>query len=479
MWMGGLFCAGIAGILAHGGMPLFPLDDLHFLGPVLDLHETGRLQNRFAQAQMREAGIELNLYYPPLFYYVLALWIKVFGLSTAALLSFCWTVLLGFGAALAGLGAKFGLPPSSVAWTAPMWLPMLAQSLRPDPLAYLLALLGLLAFRVDHAGWVAASVLVLGLSCFTYPVGAAIVVPFVVAELWSGHQRTPPTIQRVARLTIAALAGVTVCCLIVSWAVEGQFWALIQQLLRSRQDHLGPSSSYLGRTLAILTVGKLEWMNLSWLVAAVLAGGYALLSRSTSFSFPQRMGVMSFAAAACLAVLMYPLMGRCLAYVLGCVLAAVCCHQIRGAGWRRAALLCLIGWSVTTQLPAYAKALFSHPPSAEDTERIVKVIENSDKKVRVDASVARYCYNYRLPHHVTSLFFNTTDPAGKAVGFPSFLSSKPEEEIWIFSHTSARIVQMLGGFKDLDGRYTPPPPVQVFGKKLLSIPVQEKFVLIE
>lgn len=65
------------------------------------------------------------------------------------------------------------------------------------------------------------------------------------------------------------------------------------------------------------------------------------------------------------------------------------------------------------------------------------------------------------------------------MGFPALPSWKPVNETWIISHTSARVVQMLGGLKGLDSLYEQPTPVRILGKTFFSIPVREKFVILE
>lgn len=116
------------------------LDDLSYIGAALNMANGGDFSNPFLSRQFSE---HFAFYYPPIHSYVLAGWLKVFGISTASLTAF-QMVAYSFCAGSAIFILRRHQSPVWVEWLIPLAVTnaFLTHGLRPEPLAAAFVMVG-------------------------------------------------------------------------------------------------------------------------------------------------------------------------------------------------------------------------------------------------------------------------------------------------------------------------------------------------
>ena len=152
---------------AGRGRPILPW------GAAAHLAHTGELVNPFLRRWAAGFGTDKYFLQMPLHPYLLAAWLRLFGVSVPAVLGFSWTC---YGVGAVGLGAwlrRFGWHVADVLWLLPIYLTlMLWLCQRPDVAAFalLFAGLGVLDLRPAGAFWrVWLGFVLLGASALCYP----------------------------------------------------------------------------------------------------------------------------------------------------------------------------------------------------------------------------------------------------------------------------------------------------------------------
>ena len=161
------------------GFPLPGPDDLFFLGPALELVRHGHLANPFLRL-WNPVAVDHYFFQPPFHSYVLAGWLKLFGIGSRSILGFQCAAGAITSLSFCLLFRRFRF---SGAWIVPVVLAsmLLAGGLRHEALGLALMSTGLLLLTVATKPGRLLGLLFLGASLGSSPVLVVFAVPFGIA----------------------------------------------------------------------------------------------------------------------------------------------------------------------------------------------------------------------------------------------------------------------------------------------------------
>jgi hypothetical protein len=164
----------VLGIFATRGLPLPHYDDMAFVGVAINLAREGTLENPFiADWQAHFFGTTKSYWYVPGYFYLLAFWLKIAGISTLSLLAFQWLFYAIGAVAFGALVRKYAVPEAICVLCALIvpWV-LLRGGLRPDATGFALLFSGLAVLDFSRL-WKT-------LAGFLLVAGAALVCPHVI-----------------------------------------------------------------------------------------------------------------------------------------------------------------------------------------------------------------------------------------------------------------------------------------------------------
>jgi hypothetical protein len=412
------------------------VDDPFWIGGALGLLETGELRNAYAGTWLRTFGTELNLVYPPLFSYVLAGWLSVFGISAA---SIAWFSRLWIALACAGFAAvlrRFGVPSFVWIGATALWLVLLAPTLRPEPVAYGLALWAV-ARVPARPGPAAAAVatLAIGAGALAYPMAGIVCGGFAAAFVWREHRRAPFSAAELWGVAAGVAGGAALVLGLLARMLDGALAEFVRVFLLNYELHARSPLDAPRQLLRAATQYR-EWL----LTAPLLLGlPTAVLCARV---YRDRVGPEARAfAASCLAIsgaahFAYVANGIGVARVLSFAGVLVLLDAFRNG--RRQTPLALLGLILMLGVPSHAWlpwALQAPPPPPESAAACRRALEqiSRGRRLLVDGAVARDAFDYRLPANATSLLYDRPAPGHDAtIGglAPLRFADLREDEVW-------------------------------------------------
>lgn len=394
----GLLAAAACALLATAaialGLPRPAADDLMFTGAAFSLATGGGLQNPLLASQFGTADF---LVYPPFYFDLLGLWLRVSGISTGALLLFqhaCYAV--AGGALTVWLSRRVPLAPPRWLWPALFAAGLLAglgrMGLRPEA-AGVAAFAAGLALRdgvllpARLGGW-----LLIGGSMLVSPHMLVFGTGTVLAiQLLDTPQRPRPAAEwKLAGLAALLLFG------LFAWSIGGR----LGDFLESLRHHASRTSLPLPDALAVVRRQLAENTGhaLAAAAAAVTLASGALAARrgrGRIFCAALTLAVATAATSALLDVSRHELrIALVIIWSLGC--AACLLSFLPRLAWLATALVAIaLVWDLRGNAAALGPR--GRPDSAQLAAAHAAAARDPERRFLVDSFAARYVFDYRLP----------------------------------------------------------------------------------
>ncbi|MDQ8728050.1 hypothetical protein [Bradyrhizobium sp. LHD-71] len=212
--------------LIFAGLPAPFVDDMFYLGAGLELGRSGQLINPWLLGHF--PGTDHFIVYPPLFFYIVAAWTKILGVSTwalAALWAICSAIATTFFARF--LERAFGI---SIWWPVSQALlfgALAYSGFRPEFVGFAFLFAGLYyVFYGQGRAVEAAGVFLLGLSVLAAPVLLGIV--FAIAAVWLWHNRRDR--RALVSMLFAGVAAGAVMLGMTALMIEGQVAEMVRAI---------------------------------------------------------------------------------------------------------------------------------------------------------------------------------------------------------------------------------------------------------
>ena len=439
-WIAAGLLIVVAACCLARGLPWPNVDDLAFVGASLDLVRTGELVNHAMDGWLASFGTSKFYIQLPFSIYSLALWFRLFGVSTASLLVLQWSWCLAGTWALVRTLGRFGMALGLRLFLATLYLRfMLSFGCRPEPETFALLFLGLALMKTPAPFPRRSGALTLfGFATLCYPLAVTLALPFGVALAWLTLPPDLPASGRWRALfrawVVPALIAAAVTFLVFLAMIHGDlaaFLTVFNAHRHSRASTLHPFMEYLHMITqyneAVLTlptqallVTAAVWVALRWrwieagtrtLVAAcaVAALGCILLYADKAATW---IGLLAFIAAS----------------------AVVSSQGLRRWRWPLAlALAALYVFSQTLSLLDFTLRVFPDPAVWRAARATAAA---SGKSLMVDHSTARYVFGYQLP------------PGTRDADFTASTDRKPNEIHVVTAVTPCSDAQRPPTYKD-------------------------------
>lgn len=415
------------------GLPLPTTDDLFFYGAPIQIAQGGGLENPPLRGFLEGLGTTAYFCHVPLHPWALGLWLKLWGVSSAAILAFVWTV---YAIGAAGLEIllrrlRWALPERLLLLLVYLTLHLVSAS-RPDGLALALALSGGAVLSFDHRGRFFAGSLLLGFGVLAYPM-AALWGLLAAALNWLG---TLPAQRRPwSAFALPFAAAAIICAALFWWMLDGRLaeWLRVFQWVRAER----------GRPL--------------WLMAQLVAEFLAAPRRDVLlvpvlFCLPVSL-LLAWRWRQRLPAQTLPTVALALLTSLGCALlyfahssmqtSILCGFLAAGAvitaTGSRLALAGLTGVYLCTFSLWWLQAGFrQEPPAAERAAaRAAAARAVAEKRaLRIDSASARYAFDFRLPPEAYDVIYSTTARPYA----PPFAQREAAGETWILARSWIRFL---------------------------------------
>jgi hypothetical protein len=147
-----LFCLSVAGMIAAGA-PQPSGEDLFWIGPAIGLLRSGQLINPYTQPWIADFGTSYFYVHGPVYFYVLAGWFHIFGVSTVSILVLHWLCCVIAGVLLVLFLRRISVPAYVGFLAAILFIFCFGKDLRPEPLACALAFGALLFWEPKPVCW--------------------------------------------------------------------------------------------------------------------------------------------------------------------------------------------------------------------------------------------------------------------------------------------------------------------------------------
>jgi len=464
---GAAFAAGLAAAwlgLWAGGWPLPNVDDGFFTGAAIHWVGTGTLANPWITGWMQWIpGVRLDRYFvqPPFHPWVMAAWLRIFGISAPSLTGFACAA----GAIASGAAARL-LRRLGASWTAATLGALMVSSyvlfrgLRPEAagLACLLAGQGLM-LGDGPVGWTAGAILTMascGFHAFLFALAAPALLLQVAGRVAGGRP------SGIALLAVAALATV----LLLAAAIHGEFTAFLHDFLGHARLVTPAAGHKLDRFFRQLTLGFEAIPNLLVIGAAgLLVAG--LSRREPDFRRPAAAGLAAFLGLAGLGIALYAQFS--VSFVVMAAAFGALASTARAPGsWR--ILLCLpactlVGWGALEHGLQYRINARTARPAAWAAARRY-VAEHPTDAVRFDSATLRYVFGFAPPADAADLSWSWSAGLADRWWSPARLGPR---DLWVVNAAS------LAGSSQAA---LAPPPLRGLGHPLASLRPSNGLVVI-
>jgi hypothetical protein len=407
------------------GLPAPHVDDLFFTGTGVALAQGGGLHNPWIEPWLvQHFGSAAFHAQPPLQPQALGLWLRIWGVSTAAILGFqCLAGWLASTAALRLLRRAGCAPAPAIAGWLIVTVFVLARGLRPDAWGAAFALLAGLAWWRDGCGAWLAGGLAAALAVAFHPFAAMAVLPTGGLALFGRLQ------AKGLRGCVPELALATGTILVVLGLLAALLDFAVADFWRAFHHHAQLRTPAPGTRLAAfwheLTLGREPLLRAPGALA--LAGALA----AAGFAGNRRRAISAAALAAGAAgvgLVLYAGYTPQWLWPLGAGLTLAVWSTVKPfAG--RAAVTAVVTFAVCwSSLPWLVGTALARREPAGDYARLRTEYETQPAtRLLVDEVAARYVFDFRLPPGSRDwLLARHLDS-----GLSSLLAAKPPGEIWL------------------------------------------------
>lgn len=437
--LGCLWCGLGAVIGVWVGVPFPRNDDLFYTGAAIRLASVGELANPWLAGQ--EFLSRDFLIYPPFYQWVLAAWLKLFGLSTLTLLTFQYVCYSTFGFCFSRLLLRENILVRNRWWwpgvfAAAMFATIGTAGLRPDALGFAVLAAGLL-LRAGSKPWVQAvawtlvfSALAVSPNVLPYALGGAL---FTLTADYSRHQ------LRWSEACAVGVGGVAALTLFYA-SIDGRIAEFLAAFFHHAQRAVLPPLASLAageaRVWALPVAGPLYTLVLGATALLLLHGR----RHSPSFSLVVIIIFLAVVAVDLASVLMTWLRSElrlftATLWVTGCLGYALSRPALRAAGLAISLSLVIVWtWQL---LPTAAHLAARGRPSAENVRQArAAVAAEPNRRFLIDDWAARHVFDYQLPANTLIWSFAKKFPWL----WPESLAEIKPDETWIIFGSSLRLI---------------------------------------
>lgn len=425
--------AGLIGIVLAGlslwlaGYPLPQMDDLFFTGASIELARSGQLVNPWIVEWIKPMGTIKFLMHPPVLPYTLALWINIFGVSTAKLTAFHMTVQTALQAGLYRLvrnaGVSFGPALTIGAITS---LFTLSYGMRPEALALLLILAGQICLNYSSRFTIRVGAAFLSAGgVLTHPLVGTFVIPLYCWRIIKVRQLEESLIDFLLPTCTGLSAAFIAFGLAVGWEIS-----LFFEVLRKVSRIVAPPHWYDGPGffLGQATLGKEAWLlgPMFFIIGVSVIRSLIRVDRYDKISRMNCQLWLVWGGALLAGIFLYPTRMVSYGAYSGLIFAIVSWTKSR---WLPLVAIAALSIAVLHNAGILLSSVFANNehPNAALIQSVLK--QNSDKVICLDEIVARYALDYNLPLGTRDWSFRQD----AKIGSRGILSSKPANELWIAS----------------------------------------------
>jgi hypothetical protein len=471
-----LFCLSVGGMIA-AGEPRPTGEDLFWLGPAIGLLKSGQLINPYTQTWIADFWTSYFYVQGPVYFYVLAGWFHLCGVSTASIIVSHWLFTIVAAAGLVLLLHRVMVPADVAFLSAILFIFCFGKALRPEPLASALAFGALLLWDPTSASWKTfLSVFLMGLSILTYPVAIAFIPPFLF--ILSLNKGVPAWQNWKEHVLVCLAAGLTVIA-VLAVMVQGHVAQFLQVLLTHRNLRATGLSGALPKFLTSIT-DYYEWLLTA---PCFLLGGLVLVC---TYFFrwidPQvRRVVVCCSVAIFFHILLYPEGARTMGQVFALAAVLMFCQSVFRKRLRFITVALGVLMISQLQFMLLISLLNQSPPALANIESVRDRLGSTRKKICLDGAVARYVFDYRLPPNTTSFFYGTGSRDESRKPFAPCVHDvrwKNEDEVWAASQAVFVISDGSDSIRGLPPEYYRYEPVRFLGRSFNSIPKQPFKMLV-
>jgi hypothetical protein len=430
-WKLGFFAIiGFWALVSLGDYPAPFIDDAFYIGAAINLAQHGVFSNPYCEMLATIGCSDHFFANMPLHDYLLAGWLKLFGIST---LSF--HVLYTLLALAVALLIYRLLPTVRFSWAAALLICLAVygllggSGLRADALGFCFLLLGFDAWKartVFHFFW---KNFFLGLVVITFPNLAIPAMLLSLAALLHQKLFRQKTIRDLVPFALAMGAAYGICFVIFLICIDFRLFEFLACLVRNQQySALGVKERF--QFLTLLGISKWVVVQLSFLV---LVGVLIFQWRKT----PQRREGLFFLA---LSLLVFASLGissvnsasGAHVWAFSCLMTGL--FILTEENWDIRAWLLYVAVLALAAFGhahvAIQHALADRPPGPEERAALLeKIAQLHPPRLYIDAYALRELYDYKFP--ANSFAFETSNTTGW--GYPKSLSTLPKNSVSIVS----------------------------------------------
>jgi hypothetical protein len=418
-------------VLWQARLPDPHIDDLFFIGAAINLTESGELKNPLEPSWSSAMKDGLYHFHPPYYSYILAGWIKIFGISTASLVAYqnFWYLILVLS--LIGLCRRLNIPITAaiVSGVFATWI-LLQRGLRNDATAMAQLSVGLYFITFDRVVAYFCGFFVLGTASLTYPIAAAYAMPMALALLIRNAVIQPWRDWRywVPRFTALVVAVAAHYALITN-IIQSPLQSFVDNFLRHASWRRLPFLQGGAYSFYLQITGGYGWfLHVPTLLLAITATIVTFAgSQRTTDRLRSQIGAL--AAGIILNILLYT---NAYEHVLlfSLVLAILAAFQWPEVRVRRIFIGVVLLTAVSSQYLNILRATLPDSRTAIAYEIVRADLDaTNDGVLAIDAYAARYLYDYVLPDNAIDYWFQLTPPDGP----PLTPLDKSPEITWVAS----------------------------------------------
>lgn len=456
-------------LLFFRGYPDPNQDDLFFIGQAISLANDGDFVNPLLESWNQYFSSGKYFYHLPYYSFILAAWLKVFGVSAKSFSLFQMVNAIIFSTSVLILLREFKLKsylcfPIIILYA--LW--MNQYGLRPDSTGMTLLSLGLVCLTKDKVLYYFAGIF-LSIASFLSStlVLAAYAIPFSVGIIIINYSRIPSHFNRVKYIKwrlLAFILAILANSLIFLMMIQFKLGDWLTDFLLTVSMRRASTLQNFPLFLKLITQywNPVVLIPSYILLIALVVGFFSTFSKRSVLS---RILVIALISGIFLNICIYPnASGHANFFVMAGIL---CLSSSASFTVNRINLIFLfsIGILLSSQLTiilALTQRDYPHDTYFRDVK--AKISEMPEpRKYAIDSVAAKYLFNYNFPKNTISWEFIKVNAVPHA-------NDKKENETWIVSKSN------LGAkVKELGIDY---PVVQLFNRKLYSIPKNPYELLI-
>lgn len=376
------------------GRPFVTPDDHIYTAAAINLVEHGRLFNPHIPSWNAAFATAVFPFHPPMYSYVLAGWLGVFGISSASIMAFQWLAGIAAACAYGFVLHRFRVPLPIVLPAA--WLllaTLLDRGFRYEPLAFALLWSGLAAFDAARADRAAAGLILIGCAGITMPTAPAIASPFAVALVYLSPAE-PLGLRRETRrrLAVGGLAAVCTTVLLFGVLVRFDFRGFLVPFF----EHVRYVAGQIDAGRSVVSMLFRGWNPLLELPTFVLWAACLVVGFARPMSRESRLVVAASTISAALYVILYPARGLAFTFAAAWLTIPIVLSRRRTPA---IVLAAVAGVFVISQTRTIVMFAFQRTDASENHAEIRAraAVLGSDRPILIDSFAARFIYDYRLP----------------------------------------------------------------------------------